>query len=128
MPDILVIPGGSVSALIDDVAVRAWITRVAAESEHVLSVCNGALVLADLGLLDGLEATTHHGSLASLRERAGVTVRDDVRFVDNGHILTSAGVSAGIDGALHLVEQLLGTRAAVATATYMEYEWTPASE
>jgi putative intracellular protease/amidase len=122
-PDILVIPGGGVGSLMDDEATGRWIRRVAAEGEHVLSVCNGALVLAELGLLDGLEATTHHGSIRRLRGYERVTVRDDVRFVDNGRIITTAGVSAGIDGALHLVRRLLGTEAAATTAYYMEYDW-----
>ncbi|MHC5005071.1 MAG: DJ-1/PfpI family protein [Planctomycetota bacterium] len=127
-PDILVIPGGSVGAVLRDEALGGWIATVAEEAEHVLSVCNGALVLADLGLLGGLEATTHHGSLDSLRRVEGVTVRDDVRYVDNGRIITTAGVSAGIDGALHLVRRLLGTEAARATARYMEYHWREDAE
>ena len=123
MPDILVIPGGGVGPVLRDEALRAWIARAAAEGEHVLSVCNGALVLADLGLLDGLGATTHHGSIASLRRYEKVTVDADARYVDNGRIITSAGVSAGIDASLHLVKRLLGTEAALSTARYMEYAW-----
>jgi putative intracellular protease/amidase len=123
IPDILVIPGGGVGAVLRDEALGAWIKRVAEEGEHVLSVCNGAIVLANLGLLDGLKATTHHGSIAGLRKFEHVTVDADARFVDNGRIITTAGVSAGIDGALHLVKRLLGTEAAAQTAYYMEYDW-----
>lgn len=125
-PDIVVIPGGDVSSLLDSPQAMAWLDKAAKEGQHVLSVCNGALVLAKLGLLDGLEATTHHGSFRSLRSMAPNTiVHEDRRFVDNGKIITSAGVSAGIDGSLHLVSRLLGEGAAKRTARYMEYDWRP---
>jgi transcriptional regulator GlxA family with amidase domain len=89
----------------------------------VLSVCTGALVLAAAGLLDGLEATTWHGAFDRLRAAApGARVREGVRFVDNGRIVTSAGVSAGIDAALHLVGRLDGPERARAVARYMEYD------
>lgn len=125
-PDITVIPGGDVGALLNNPEAMAWLDKAAKDGQHVLSVCNGALVLAKLGLLDGLEATTHHGSFRSLRRMAPNTiVHEDRRFVDNGKIITSAGVSAGIDGSLHLVSRLLGEGAARRTARYMEYDWRP---
>ena len=103
----------------------AWIRQVS-EDATILSVCNGALVLAKLGLLDGLDATTHHGSIESLRGWSKkIRVHDDARFVDNGRIITSAGVSAGIDASLHLVGRLLAPDIARATAEYMEYDWRP---
>ena len=102
-----------------------WIQSTAANAEQVLSVCSGAMILAHAGLLDGLEATTHHGSIAALRSHAPKTVvHDDRRFVDNGKVVTAAGVSAGIDMSLHVVAKLLGRPAAAATARYMEYAWT----
>ena len=125
-PDIVVIPGGGVSSLLRDEAAMAWLDDVAADADIVLSVCNGAHALAKLGLLDGLEATTHRSALENLRRNAPNTVvHDDRRFVDNGKIVTSAGVSAGIDASLHLVERLLGAAAARRTASYMEYDWRP---
>ena len=87
-----------------------------------MSVCTGALVLGKLGLLDGLRATTHHENFTELRELAPRTeVVETDRFVDNGKILTAAGISAGIDCSLHVVARLLGTEAAETTARYMEY-------
>jgi protocatechuate 3,4-dioxygenase beta subunit len=91
----------------------------------MFSVCTGAFVLADAGLLDGLEATTHHGSISGLKKYAKIKVREDLRVVDNGKIVTAAGVSAGIDGALHLVARLSGQQTAQGTARYMEYRWQP---
>jgi tetratricopeptide (TPR) repeat protein len=91
-----------------------------------MSVCNGAMVLAKGGLLDGLKATTHFGSIDRLRQFPSVTVLPDERFVDNGHIVTTQGVSAGIDGALHVVQRLLGDEAAWSDARYMMYHWEPA--
>lgn len=102
----------------------AWLRKAAAQAEVVMSVCNGALVLADAGLLEGLEATTHHGSIETLKRMAPrTTVHADRRFVDNGKIVTAAGVSAGIDASLHVVSRLLGGEAAQRTARYMEYAW-----
>ena len=125
-PDILILPGGGVGSVLDDPTLMDWIKRSSRDAELVLSVCNGALVLAKAGLLDGLEATTHHGSIASLRKLAPRTkVHENRRFVDNGKIVTAGGVSAGIDAALHVVERLLGPSAARTTARYMEYRWEP---
>ncbi|MCB1037893.1 MAG: DJ-1/PfpI family protein [Acidobacteria bacterium] len=122
--DVLVIPGGGIGRLIRDKDSLAWIEKQAEGAQVVLSVCNGALVLAQGGLLDGLEATTHADSLATLEDWAPKTVvHKGRRFVDNGKIVTSAGVSAGIDAALHLVARLVDEPTARATATYMEYEW-----
>lgn len=122
-PDILVIPGGGIRALVTDPAMMAWIKTSAAKAEIVLSVCNGALVLARLGLLEDLSATTHHGSIAALRREApNSRVEADARFVDNGKVVTAAGVSAGIDASLHIVERLFGAAQAADTARYMEYQ------
>ena len=123
-PDILLVPGGAAGNVISNAAVMNWIKSTAGSAEQVLSVCNGAMVLAHAGLLDGLEATTHHGSIAALRQHAPrTTVHDDRRFVDNGKVVTAAGVSAGIDMSLHVVSKLLGADAASTTARYMEYAW-----
>jgi putative intracellular protease/amidase/YHS domain-containing protein len=126
--DVLVIPGGS-RAVSKDKRVTHWVARASQEAEVTLSVCTGAFTLAQAGLLDGKEATTHHGAIEALRKQfPKITVHADRRIVDNGKIVTAAGVSSGIDGALHLVDRLLGRPKASATARYMEYNWQPPLE
>lgn len=123
--DLLLVPGGQgTRPLIHDAAMIEWIRQQAATVELLLSVCTGALLLAKAGLLDGLSATTHHGALDLLRKLApSAQVRDDVRYVDNGLIITSAGIAAGIDMSLHVVSRLLGRDVAEQTAKQMEYPW-----
>jgi transcriptional regulator GlxA family with amidase domain len=125
-PDLLVIPGGNGSqALLSQPAVLDWISRCSVQAELVASVCTGARLLAKLGLLDGLRATTHHECFAELRALAPrATFLEDVRFTDNGRVLTAAGISAGIDLSLHIVTRLHGVATAQQTADYMEYHWT----
>ena len=122
-PHVLIVPGGfGTRALLGKPALLEWLRLRAAKSELTMSVCTGALVLAKAGLLDGLRATTHHDCFGLLREIAPKTeVVETDRFVDNGRILTAAGISAGIDCALYAVERLLGADAAAHTARYMEY-------
>lgn len=123
-PDVLVVPGGAAGAVINDEASMAWVKATAADAELVLSVCNGALILARAGLLDGGRATTHHGSLDALAGMAPETeVLRDRRWVDNGKVITAAGVSAGIDASLHAVSRLIGPHTATGIARYMEYAW-----
>ncbi|MBI3409743.1 MAG: DJ-1/PfpI family protein [Planctomycetes bacterium] len=124
-PDIVVIPGGNTNVLRNSPAMMKWVKAVSADAEIMFSVCTGAFVLADLGLLDGKEATTHWSALKGLEKFSKVKVCPDRRVVDNGKIVTSAGVSAGIDGALHIVARLCGMEAAKKTARYMEYRWAP---
>jgi transcriptional regulator GlxA family with amidase domain len=123
VPQVLVVPGGiGTRALLKKPALLEWVRRTSRQARLTMSVCTGSLVLAQAGLLDGLRATTHHECLAILRELAPrAEVVADVRFTDNGAVLTAAGVSAGIDCSLHVVERLLGAEAATATASYMEY-------
>jgi transcriptional regulator GlxA family with amidase domain len=126
-PDLLLIPGGQGTrkemhnpVLID------WIRKASSQAELILSVCTGALLLAKAGLLDGLEATTHHGAIDLLRQTAPkTTVHADRRFVDNGKVVCSAGIAAGIDMSLHVVTRLLGEEVAEKTAWQMEYPWQP---
>jgi transcriptional regulator GlxA family with amidase domain len=123
--DVALVPGGVTTAIERDTAVLGWIRRSAASAQVVASVCTGAFPLAATGLLDGLTATTHWEDQAELRERfPAVTVLEAARYVDHGHVATSAGVSAGIDLALHLVARLAGEPLAVATARQMDYPWT----
>ncbi len=121
--DILVVPGGRGTrreqtnpVLLD------WIAAQSCMIELTTSVCTGAFLLAARGLLDGRRATTHWASIDRLRESASaVTVLDDLRVVDEGAVVTSAGVSAGIDMALHVVARLHGPAVANTTARNMEY-------
>jgi putative intracellular protease/amidase/YHS domain-containing protein len=127
--DIIVIPGGNTRTVSKDKRLIDWLTKASPEAEVTMSVCTGAFVLANAGLLDGKEATTHWSGIALLRKQfPKITVRDDLRVVDNGKVVTSAGVSAGIDGALHVVDRVLGRPAATKTARYMEYNWQAPSE
>ncbi|MEM6284767.1 MAG: DJ-1/PfpI family protein [Chloroflexota bacterium] len=129
--DILVIPGGAgCRALLTKPHILAWLQTQATHTEHLISVCTGALVLGKAGLLDGLTATTHHDNLDDLRNLVGegTTVVSDRRYTDNGQILTAGGVSAGIDLALYVVWKLLGDAVLSKTLAEMEYPWTPAKE
>ena len=126
-PDIIVLPGGNSGPTVDNDAVIQWVKMVEPDLTAALSVCTGAFILERADLLVGKKATTFHRSIESLREKATETeVLEDTRWVDNGKIITTAGVSAGIDGALHLVQRIYGLDVAQATARYMEYDkWNP---
>jgi transcriptional regulator GlxA family with amidase domain len=120
--ELLVIPGGfGTRPMLHDQAMLDWIRRAAAAATKVASVCTGALVLAKAGLLSGRRATTHWGALATLAD-LDPTIRVDAeaRVVDDV-IVTSAGVSAGIDMAFAVVEALHGRAVADETARYMDY-------
>ena len=120
--DILLIPGGfGTRPLLEDEALRSWIQRRASESQLVTSVCTGALLLARAGLLRERKATTHWGALDRLAEiDETIAVQRDERIVDD-EIITSAGVAAGIDMSLAVVEKLFGQAVADETAHYIEY-------
>ncbi len=124
-PDVFLVPGGmGTRKEINNGPLIEWITRSADDAELVLSFCTGALLLGKAGLLDGLDATTHHIAFDRLREIVPrTTVHEDRRFVDNGKVITSAGIAAGIDMSLHVVGRLLGADAAAETARHMEYPW-----
>ncbi|MFY0570668.1 DJ-1/PfpI family protein [Archangium lansingense] len=125
-PDIVVIPGGGTQVVLQDAEFMKWISKAAGESELALTVCTGAMTLGKAGLLDGLDATTYFRSIDSLQKMAPkARIHHGRRFIDSGRIVTTAGVSAGIDGSLHVVARLLGKRVADETAQYMEYKWTP---
>ena len=124
--DLLVVPGGfGTRALLRDEPALAWVRSAAARASLVTSVCTGALVLAQLGLLAGRRATTHwaaHDLLATLDP--SIQVDRQSRVVNDG-VVTSAGVSAGIDMAFDVVEQLCGKAVADETAHYIEYPRAP---
>lgn len=123
--DLLIVPGGqgtrqevNNSVLID------WIAKVAQETRLNTSVCTGSFLLGKAGLLEGRKVTTHWASLDRMAESfPQVNVQRGVRWVDEGQVVTSAGISAGIDMSLHLVERILGRDIAEATAKQMEYSW-----
>lgn len=126
IPDIFIVPGGlGARREISNPALLDWIAATSGACEMLLSVCTGALLLAAAGLLAGLDITTHHHSIALLRELApqSARIREDARYTDNGRILLSAGVSAGIDISLYAVERLLGPERALQAARQMEYVW-----
>ena len=122
--DILVVPGGfGTRALLQDEAMLAWIRDTAARSRQVTSVCTGALLLAQIGLLQGKRATTHWAGLELLATiDPTIQVQRERRVVHDG-VFTSAGVSAGIDMAFAVVEQTCGREVALETAHYIEYPW-----
>ncbi|MDF9527819.1 MULTISPECIES: DJ-1/PfpI family protein [Bacillus cereus group] len=123
--DILIIPGGlgAREYEIKNEIVIKWIRQQMKEVKLMTSVCTGALLLAKAGLLEGLKATTHWDSIEKFKnEFQNVEVIENVKFVDEGHIITSAGISAGINMAFHIVKNLLGMHVAEDTATRMEYD------
>lgn len=125
LPDILIIPGGKgTRPVLKHAGIIDWVKTCAVQAELILSVCSGALVLAKAGLLEQLKATTHHEVFETLAALAPNTeiVRKQ-RFVDNGKVVTSAGITAGIDMSLYIIERLEGREIAEKTAAYMEYRW-----
>lgn len=124
--DILAFFGGNAGEPAKDTAVISWVQKQT-NIQQYFSVCTGAFVLGSSGLLDNQTVTTFHQSLTGLKKAVPkARVLRDVRYVDNGRIITTAGISAGIDGALHLVAKLQGPIRALQVADYMEYDkWTP---
>jgi transcriptional regulator GlxA family with amidase domain len=126
--DIIVFPGGGSDAVTRDPVMMRWVRERTRTAELSMSVCTGAMILARAGMLDGRDATTFYMAIDALREMSPKTrVHHGRRFIDTGKVLTTAGVSAGIDGSLHVVARLLGRKVADETARYMEYAWHPES-
>lgn len=127
-PDIIVLPGGASNNVIEDAEWMEWVRKSADGADNVLTVCTGAFIAGKLGLLDGLDVTTFYNAIPGLTEEfPKARVQPGRRFIDNGKVITTAGVSAGIDGSLHLVARTLGRWVADRTAEYMEYAWSPQS-
>ncbi len=123
--DLLIIPGGVVSAELGKPHVIDWISRVAAATNITASVCTGAFLLAKAGVLSSHRATTHWEDIDDLKNAfPSLEVINNVRWVDEGSVVTSAGISAGIDMSLHLVSRITGMQVAERTARQMEFEWT----
>jgi transcriptional regulator GlxA family with amidase domain len=125
--DVLVYPGGmGTRPQLGDERTRGRIRQIAAAGTLMTSVCTGSLVYADTGLLDGRPATTHWAQLDLLRSLGSeIDVRPDDRFVDDGEVITAAGVSAGIDMALHLVARLHSPERAREVKRYIQYDPNP---
>lgn len=137
-PDILVLPGGGkhnpalpgawahALPIPDDSRILDWVRTNVERSEYVLTVCNGAFILARARLLDNLDVTTTANLLDAMKELAPkASVIDDRRFVDNGKIIMSGGLSSGIDASLHVVERVFGRGTAQRKALGLEYDWDP---
>lgn len=126
--DIVALPGGDGAMdCLNNKKTMDWIKQVVNQSSYNFSVCTGAYLLADTGILDGKKSTTFHTLIEDMRKRyPKVEVLSEVRFVDNGKEITTAGISAGIDGALYLVAKLYGESLAKRVARTIEYDkWTP---
>jgi putative intracellular protease/amidase len=128
-PSVLVIPGGGVGASSKHEPTIHYIQQVHQHTDYTMSVCNGAFILANTGLLDGLTATTTRGNLSRLASQyPKIKVVRDQRYTDNGKIITTGGLSAGIDGALHIIEKLFGADEARKVAHMEEYHWQPGTK
>ena len=134
-PDILVVPGGGgkredgtpfgTRKEMDNERLLGWLNARYSQTEHMLSVCTGALLLAKAGLIENAAATTHHLAFDELRRVApDADIRAGERVVDSGKLIFSGGISAGIDASFYVIAKLLGEEAALETAQYMEYDWT----
>lgn len=127
--DVLIIPSGSgTRALAEQPNIADGIAQQNDKVEMMLSVCTGAQLLAAAGLLKGLKATTHWNTYDWLRRiEPSVDILEGARWADNGRIICSSGISAGIDMTLHVIKRLYGEETAARAAHYMEYEyWPPA--
>ena len=125
--DVVLVPGGVVDAVEADSRVLQWLQRIRPTAETVASVCTGVFVLAAAGLLDERPVTTHWEDLELLGDRwPALVVHEGVRYIDHGDLATSAGISAGLDLALHLVARWAGADHALATASQMDYDWSGA--
>ena len=122
--DVIVLPGGDASGQSTRREVLDWLKTVTQTTRVTASVCTGVYLLAELGLLDGKPATTHWSALDNLAERyPAVSVQRDVRWVEVGNVISSAGISAGMDMSLQVVRTLCGEQIARDTADYLEYRW-----
>jgi len=125
--DVLIVPGGIVDQPLADPATLDWLEAASGKAVLTASVCTGAFLLAKIGLLKGHSVTTHWEDIPDLRAaHPDLTVVENVSYVDEGSVVTSAGISAGIDMSLHLVSRILGMPAACATARQMQYDWSEA--
>ena len=128
-PDVLIIPGGGVRKELEKENVIEWIARTAEKSQYVMSVCTGSFLIAKAGLLQGKSATTYNSAISSMRSFfPDIRIVSDQRYVDNGKVLTSAGISSGIDASFHLIAKMKGLGVAQEVALGLEYDWNPNSD
>lgn len=122
--DAILVPGGDVSIISKNTQVQNWLKSQHSQVGNILSVCTGSDIVAEAGLLNGLSATTFHKHLKHFATKfPKIDVLDDQRYVDNGKIITSAGLSSGIDAALYLVSKIKGIESAKTIAMHIEYDW-----
>lgn len=122
--DLLVVVGGVHTEEMHKKSVLNWVAVKAKQATIVASVCTGAFILAEVGLLDNLEVTTHWEDVEDLQKSyPNIVVLKALPWVDQGKIVTSGGISAGIDMSLHLVSRLTNLDVAEKTATQMEFDW-----
>lgn len=124
--DILVVPGGYGAREVEskNPVVVNWVKKQNQTVQKMTSVCTGSFILGEAGLINGKSATTHWTALDRMEKAfPEVLVKRKVKFVDQGHLITSAGISAGIEMALHLVAVLYSKETAEHTAKHMEYDW-----
>lgn len=124
--DVLVVPGGNGTKIeMTKDTVLQWLKEQYTHSQITMSVCSGTRLLGNIGLLDNLKITTHHEVIADMKMIVpSAMIEENVKFVDNGKILTSAGISAGIELSLYVVAKLFGKEVANKAAVYMEYgDW-----
>ena len=122
--DLLIIPGGVVTSELENPEVVRWIEKAAAQAGLTASVCTGAFLLAKANVLYAHKVTTHWEDVGELKTMFPLLkVVEGYRWVDTGRYVTSAGISAGIDMSLHLVERIAGRELAEATARQMDFDW-----
>ena len=122
--DVLIVVGGIHTGELEKTEVLEWIAATSQKAGLVASVCTGAFILAEAGVLKEVKVTTHWEDIQALRENYPLlTVIENTRWVDEGKFVTSGGISAGIDMSLHLVARLLSASTAEQTAKQMEFDW-----
>ena len=125
-PDVLIVPGGVVDAAAACAQTRAWVEQAARGAQITASVCTGAFILAAAGVVTDGSVTTHWEDIADLRAQyPALEVQENVRWVDRGALVTSAGISAGIDMSLHLVTRLVSEALSKRTARQLDTPWNP---
>lgn len=126
--DLLIVPGGVIGAELQKPAVIEWMRSQAAAAQQIFSICTGAFFLAEAGVLAEGRITTHWDDIPDLRMRyPHLDVVEGVRWVEQGKVISSAGISAGIDASLHVLGCLAGRALAERTARQMDYRWLEAS-
>ena len=121
--EILLVPGGGYGTSMKNERLINWVKAKSKEVRYVMSVCTGAFLLGKAGLLDGQKATCTYGMVEDLSAFPNTKVVYDARYVDSGKVITTAGLTSGIDGAIHLVSKMLGKGEAQSVALNVEYRW-----